>query len=213
MDIKIRCPNCETKLVVEDDLLGQSVLCEECDRPFTVEAPPAIARTDSPRRAKRDFDDDFEDREYEFDDGRPIRRKPRAKPNTLVPIVFGSSILLATALMAVGLIYAFGFTPGSNSTPVPPGAKFRLSNVGWLPNHGFAVDVETVDGGPPPRGFRIAWRTLDGRGFGNMTLPTNGTPQTVVVPTVRGPNQSFTIWIENEPPVNGVKQSNVVTLK
>lgn len=111
MDIPIRCPHCETKLVVEDDLIGQSVLCEECDKPFTVEAPLANSKPDEnrrkhPRGGGADSDAYFD---YEFDDNRPIRRRPRAKPNALVPMIFGGLLALAVALAAVALFFAFGF--------------------------------------------------------------------------------------------------------
>ncbi len=222
MDIRIRCPHCETKLVVGDDLLGQSVRCEECGQAFPVEAPVAArseerTTTPAPRRRREpvesdDGDDDRTIDGYAFDDDRPIRRRPRAKPNALAPLVFGASLAVTMLLVAVGLFFAFGFAPSSNSTPLPAGAKFRLSNAGWIPNQGFAVDAETLDGRPPSGGYRICWRTPDGSGFGNSTLRMQASRQTHIVATIRPPNQSFEIWIEDEPPT-GAKASNVVLLR
>jgi predicted Zn finger-like uncharacterized protein len=213
MDIRIRCPNCETKLVVDDELVGQSVRCEECQKPFAVETP---ATAEPRRRRPRPHDDTSDDGtidDYEFDDGRPIRRKPRVKPNALAPIVFGASLVVVMLLVAVGFFFAFGFGLPGASTPVPAGAKFRLSNAGWIPNQGFAVDVETVDGRPPVGGHRIVWRTTDGRGFGHSTLRMLGSQQTHIVSAQRPVNRSFEIWIEDEPPTGGAKLSNVVLLK
>lgn len=212
MDIKIRCPNCRTKLIVEDDLVGQSVLCEECDKPFTVEAPrPTVASERGEPRKSRDADDtDFE---YEFDDDRPIRRKPRAKPNALAPMIFGGSLVLAIVLVAVGLFFAFGFDFPGSSTSVPAGGKFRLSNPRWIPNRGFSVDIETVDGQPAAGRYRLAWRSTDERSSGNSTLGNRGSRYTEMISIPRPLNQSFQIWVENDPPVAGTKLSNIAILQ
>lgn len=213
MDIKISCPHCETKLVVEDELVGQSVLCEECDKMFTVEAPRPVSPLSVARRKPRVEDDDDRDAEYEFDDDRPIRRKPRAKPNALVPMIFGGSLVFVVLLIAVGLFFAFGFdSTGTSTTPVPVGGKFRLSNPGWVQNQGFAVDIDTVDGRPPMGGYRVVWKSTDGRSSGHATLQMLASHHTNIVHFPRGMNQTYEIWVENEPS-NGVKVSNVVTLR
>ncbi len=213
MDIKIRCPNCETKLVVVDDLVGQSVLCEECDKTFIVEAPRTAALpAGKPRKSARREADDDGDTEYEFDDDRPIRRKPRAKPNALVPMIFGGSLVLAILLVAVGLFFAFGFDFPGASTPVPTGGKFRLSNPRWQANRGFSVDVETVDGRPVAGNYRLAWRSTDERSSGHATLANRGARYTETIASPRPLNQTFQIWIESDPPLVGTKLSNVATL-
>jgi predicted Zn finger-like uncharacterized protein len=216
MDIRIRCPHCDSKLVVDDDLIGQSVRCEECQRPFAVEMPEAPAASAPRRRRPRADDDDPDERsidDYEFDDDRPIRRKPRVKPNALAPVVFGASLVLVMLLVSIGFFFAFGFGLPVGSTPVPPGAKFRLSNAGWIPNQGLAIDIETVDGRPPAGGHRIVWRTTDGSGNGHSTLRMPGSHRTHIVPMPRLANRAIEIWIEDEPPTGGAKTSNVILLR
>lgn len=36
-----KCPHCEAKAEIGDDMLGQIVNCPKCERPFRVEAPPS----------------------------------------------------------------------------------------------------------------------------------------------------------------------------
>ena len=236
MDIRIRCPECRTKLVVDDELLGQSVRCEECGTAFTVEEPAATSLTDSARSADTDsrptqtlpavsdrservrdrelFDEDRTIDGYEFDDGRPIRRKPRIQPNALVPLVFGSALALAMLLVAVGLFFAFGFGLPASSTPLPPGAKFRIISASWVANRGFMVEVETVAGAQPPPGrYRIAWRSTDGTSSGHSTLNIFRSSATQIIPALQPRNRTFTIWIESEPPDTAGKVSNEVVLK
>lgn len=223
MDIRIRCPFCETKLVVGDELLGHSVRCEECGDSFTVENstnPPSSAPSVEPPRPRRrreselprDVDDDDRTIDgYAFDDDRPIRHKVRVKPNAIAPIVFGAALMLTMLLVSVGLFFVFGFGWSAGSTPLPPGAKFRISNAGWIPNQGFTIDVETADGRPPTGGHRICWRTTDGRGSGHSTMRMLASQQTHIVAAPRARNQSYEIWIENEPST-GAKVSNVFLL-
>jgi predicted Zn finger-like uncharacterized protein len=231
MDIRIRCPNCRTKLIVGDDLLGQSVRCEECGTAFAVEdpanAPDPPAATDPPAkrpsrrstesarertRESAEDDDEWTIDGYEFDDGRPIRQKPRTKPNALVPFVFGGALATAMLLVAVGLFFAFGFGfgfDGSGTAALPPGAKFRITSANWVANHGFLVEVETASGGlPPPGRFRVAWRSTDGTASGTSTLTMKAPFTSQVIPAPQPRNRTIAIWIEPEPPAGGGKVSN-----
>jgi len=41
-----KCPHCETKVEIGDEMLGQVVNCPKCERPFRVEAPPSFPVSD-----------------------------------------------------------------------------------------------------------------------------------------------------------------------
>jgi hypothetical protein len=238
MDIKIRCPHCETKLIVGDDLVGQSVLCEECDKQFTVEKPAAAGKSGETRRRERDDRDDDrprsrrrdEDAEEEkprskrpaddFDDeDRPVRRKPKRSSSNLAPMIFGSLLVLMTLLVGVGLFFAFGFGTrtggggGGGGGAVPAGGKFRLANPQPFGNNGFTVQVETVDGRPPAGRFQVTWQSPDGMSKGSATLVMAGSRVTFTNPGWGGfgGRPAFNIWIDYEP-ATGTKLSNVVTL-
>ena len=89
----------------------------------------------------------------------------------------------------------------------------RISNARWLPNRGFSIDVETVDGRPPTGGHRVVWKSSDGRSSGHATLVMPASRHAHAVPMPLEPGRVIEIWIETEPPQNGQKLANVVTLK
>jgi predicted Zn finger-like uncharacterized protein len=151
MDINISCPHCKTKLIVEDDLIGELVACDECNQQFTVKKPADLGgrRAKPPSRQKPEepsgphksaptrtedqpgSDDPSTPRseraEYEDEDYRPVRRRPKQSSSNLAPIVFGSLLVTMTLMVGVGLFYAFGFgtaiTPKSSATPTGVNAK------------------------------------------------------------------------------------------
>lgn len=106
----ISCPQCQKKLRVPEELLGQEVRCPTCNQTFTAEVRPPVTppapeppeRDEEPvyrpldeprrRRAVRRFDDDDDE-----EDDRPRRRRSRTPHR-------GGSVL---TLGILGLVFAF----------------------------------------------------------------------------------------------------------
>ncbi|QEL14547.1 zinc ribbon domain-containing protein [Limnoglobus roseus] len=154
MDIKIRCPHCETKLVVGDELVGQAVLCEDCNKQFTVEQPAGSSGKSSsgerprdrgerddrgeerPRSRRRDDDDHGRSRDdFDDEDDRPIRRKPKRSSSHVAPLIFGSLLILMTLGVGVGMYFTFGF-----------GTSSSRDGFGVPNNRGGMVGVPAVGG-------------------------------------------------------------------
>lgn len=228
MDIPTSCTHCDCQLLVDEKLVGQSALCENCQQAFVViAAPNRTVPTDSPdlrvpkaasnksrsRRYDTTNSEDAFETEYEFDDNRPIRRKPKHRPSTLAPLIFGGSMLIMIGLVAVGLFFAFGFS--LDPQPITPNdhTVFRLANARWEPNQGLRVDVEVVARSLPAGRFRLAWQSIDQLHQGSMSLAILRPrfSQSLFIHHVQG--QTIQIWIEDDPPLNGVKHSNVLTFR
>jgi uncharacterized protein YbaR (Trm112 family) len=88
VDVTVRCPHCDMKLVVDETDLGRRVVCDDCDRAFTPEQS-------APRR---------------------VRKPAKIRRNTLAPMLLGSSLMLSILGVAVGLFFAFGFHQSSTRT-------------------------------------------------------------------------------------------------
>jgi predicted Zn finger-like uncharacterized protein len=116
MPIVIRCPECQRRLRVPDDLLGKAVKCPTCKATFQAAAedeagsPPAPRREEAPRgrarppeedyearpspavrRRRREEEDEFADDEDDDYEDRPRRRRGRrraeARSAVLVPAI------------------------------------------------------------------------------------------------------------------------------
>jgi hypothetical protein len=104
MPVKVICPKCETSLNAPEDLLGQTVKCEECGSTFTARAPArSRAESDEPSRSKYPSRRDDDEDEDDDDDRRPRRRSVRKKGSSPVPYILAGGGLVFFVLLIVGL--------------------------------------------------------------------------------------------------------------
>lgn len=235
MDIKIRCPHCETKLIVDDDLVGKAVLCEDCNKQFTVEQPAAATASKSgerpklrerdreeerPRRRRDDDDDDRERSRDDYDDeddARPVRRKPKRSSSSLAPMIFGSLLVVMTLLVGVGLYFAFGFGASRTTDPRFPGGvpaagqRFRISAADWQ-NNGFNVTVETANGQRDMSAVRLAFRSDDGISGSHAFSMAFNHRSTFFVNRPGFGRSRTTLWVETNDFGGGAPLSNTFTL-
>jgi S1-C subfamily serine protease len=54
MSIRIVCPSCDKAYNLDDSMHGKTVLCRECNRPFSVSAAPALPRREDDRRSREE---------------------------------------------------------------------------------------------------------------------------------------------------------------
>ncbi len=239
MDIKIRCPHCETKLIVGDELVGQAVLCEDCNTQFTVEQPASATKSTSKsgekprvRTRERHADDEVErprsrrsPADFDDEDDRPIRRKPKRSSSRLAPVIFGSLLVVMTLGVGVGLYFAFGFGTSTNRNAGMPnpnpvnfggvpvaGNRFKLSDARWLGGNTFMVTIESTTGRPDATPARLVYRTPDGL---SNALPFSMAftgRQSLTVPKLGGARGPTTIWVEQSGFGAGPTLSNTLTL-
>jgi predicted Zn finger-like uncharacterized protein len=110
------CPQCQRKLRVTDDLMGQAVQCPSCGHVFTAAAeataapePPPLPEREppresvQPRRRPMRAEDDYDERD-DYDDEYPRRRRRRDyEPHRGATIlVFG---ILSIVLQPCGIIF------------------------------------------------------------------------------------------------------------
>lgn len=138
MPAKVVCPTCHISLNAPDDLLGQSVRCEECGTTFTARAPAKSRRRDDeddddrrPRRSKsssRFEDDDADDRP---------RRRPRKKAagSGALPFVLagGGLVLFVLIGVGVGLYFVFAGSKKPDGQPFQPAANNNPGGFAPLP--------------------------------------------------------------------------------
>lgn len=157
MSVKVVCPSCHISLDAPNDLLGETVKCEECGTTFTARAP-ARPRSESaePARASkarsRRIDDDDEDDDHrprrssrrdDDDDDRPRRRSSKKKGNSALPFLLAGGGLVFFVLLVggVGLYFLFGRMSKSATAPASApavnnaGAFAPLPAAAPLPNN------------------------------------------------------------------------------
>lgn len=215
MDLAIRCPHCGIRLTVDPQWIGRTVQCDECEREFTAhaEAPEPVADAPRPsRRRKPAHDDDDLLTDYEFDDHRPIRYKPQPKPNTLIPMIFGSVLVLVLFSMAIVLSYAFGFISIGSSPFGVSDTQFEIVGSEWNPVRGLTVEVIAQDDRLKIGNYLFVWKSDDGRSRGRSSIFMSGTRQKHQIAIPRGSKQSFEIWIEHHSAKGVQVVSNVLTV-
>jgi hypothetical protein len=109
MSIKLVCPDCSRALFAPEDILGETVKCENCSATFTARAGqksraaalPAEPRSEQPapvpRSRRREEPDD--------DDDRPAKRTPRRAVKGKNPLPF---VLVGGGLALFGLLVCGG---------------------------------------------------------------------------------------------------------
>ena len=178
MSVKLRCPQCNTTLTAPDDILGQTVRCEECDGTFTAKTssrrPQVVDEDDAPRRPSKsnsrrlaNDDDDDDDDDDEFDRPRK-KRKPKKNSTNAAPFIFGGLLIGFFAIIVVVLGYYFIRSPKAAqpqmaiNIPAPP---MMPNNFAPLPNNAVApVQPQAPNAGEKVRISNARWG--GGGGFG-----------------------------------------------
>lgn len=164
MTVKVVCPSCHIALDAPENILGQTVKCEECGSTFTARASarpknrdedrPTRSRSrirdddddDRPRRSSRRRDDDDDD--DDFDTPRPKRRNTKKKGASPLPYILAGGFLLLFILVAGGVGAYLVFGSSSTQTNQPPVAN-NNNAMGFAPMPGGNAKNPNQQ---PPRG-------------------------------------------------------------
>jgi predicted Zn finger-like uncharacterized protein len=153
MPIEIRCPSCQRKLRVPDELLGRTVKCPSCQATFTAattlgeapvetyvpeEAPATLRREGAPERDEDEREETREPEEEAYDDrphGRRGERRSSAKSSVMGPAV---ALIVVGSL---GLVYAIiNLIVNFLGIAGPFNAPGRQPGFGQQPGFGPPVD-------------------------------------------------------------------------
>src|SRR5436305_2057173 len=149
MPAKVVCPSCHMSLNAPDDLLGQTVKCEECGQTFTARAParprpePAgPGREKSRFRRRPDDDEDADDRprpsrrtsRYEDDEDDRPRRRVKKKGSNALPFILAGGGLVLFVLLAAGVgLYLLVSSKGKRADATAPPAGNSAPQLAPLP--------------------------------------------------------------------------------